>query len=296
MEQLKLLVIFASVLKHGSMNAAAPQLGMTASAVSQHIKKLEQHYQVKLLNRTTRKLTPTAEGKILWQYAQEITDLLEKTSHAMHHLQAEAVGEVKITLPNGYGQTHAIVQTLLTIRERYPAIRLTLIEDNQFDDLLNPTAADIALRAVPQPDNENLIARSLATWQTVICASPNYLAQYPINKPQDLLGADWLNFQDSVLLDTFAALGLPQVLPTHRIDCINNTGTARALAKAGLGLAILLLGDIDDELKSGQLVNVLPDIRLPTRTIYAVTVNRVQSAKVRAVLAVLAEIFGENLV
>lgn len=294
MEHLKLLVIFASVLKHGSMNAAAPHLGMTASAVSQHIKKLEQHYHVKLLNRTTRKLLPTAEGKILWQYAQELTDLLEKTDHVMHHQQVDAVGEVKITLPTGYGQTHAIQQMLLVMRERYPAIRLRLIEDNEFDDLFSLNAADIALRAVPQPDNEDLIARTLATWQTVICASPDYLVRRPINKPQDLLGADWLNFQDSVLLDTFEAMGLPQVLPTHRIDCLNNTGTARALAKAGLGLAILLSGDIAEALEAGYLVHVLPDAPLPTRTIYSVTVNRVQSAKVRAVLTVLAESFNKN--
>lgn len=65
MDQFKLIYIFAMILQHGSMNAAAPHLGMTASAISQAIRKLEAHFGVKLLNRTTRSLTPTAEGKQL---------------------------------------------------------------------------------------------------------------------------------------------------------------------------------------------------------------------------------------
>lgn len=74
MEQFKLIYIFATVLQYGSMNAAAPHLGMTASAISQAIRKLENHYSVKLLNRTTRSLTPTAEGRQLQQYARQLTD------------------------------------------------------------------------------------------------------------------------------------------------------------------------------------------------------------------------------
>ncbi len=70
----KLIYIFATVLQYGSMNAAAPHLGMTASAISQAIRKLENHYGVKLLNRTTRSLTPTAEGRQLQQYARQLTD------------------------------------------------------------------------------------------------------------------------------------------------------------------------------------------------------------------------------
>lgn len=140
-------------------------------------------------------------------------------------------------------------------------------------------------------DNNDLIARALATWQTVICASPAYVEQNPIEKPQDLLNADWLNFQDSVLLDTFSQLDLPHLLPKKRIDCRNHTGTAKALAKANLGLAVLLSGDVANDLVTGNLVTVLPNAKLPTRTLYAVTANRVQSAKVRAVLDVLKMVF-----
>lgn len=68
MEHAKPLLIFAAVLKHGSMNAAAPHLGITASAVSQHIHKLEKIYKIRLLNRSTRNLSPTEAGRKLWGY------------------------------------------------------------------------------------------------------------------------------------------------------------------------------------------------------------------------------------
>lgn len=74
MEQFKLIYIFATVLQYGSMNAAAPHLGMADSAISKAIRKLENHYSVKLLNRTTRSLTPMTEGWQLQQYARQLID------------------------------------------------------------------------------------------------------------------------------------------------------------------------------------------------------------------------------
>lgn len=294
MEQAKLLIIFATVLKHGSMNASASHLGMTASAISQHIKRLEELYQIKLLNRTTRKLIPTEAGKTLWQYAQQLTELLEQTDYAMQHLREDTVGEVKITLPTGYIQMPIMQRVIQRLRIDFPAIRLIFWESDQIVNLLDKNVADIAIRVVPQPDDENLIARPLATWQTLLCASPDYLRQSPIEKPQDLLSAHWLNFHNGVLLNTLNQLNLPTALPENRTDCTHNASTARDLARLGLGVTILMSGDIAEDLRSGRLVQLLPDYPLPTRTIYAVTVNRAQSAKIRAVLEVLTEEFKKG--
>ena len=292
MEHLKLIAIFNAVLKHGSMNAAAQHLNMTASAVSQHIQKLEKHYQIKLLNRTTRSLAPTEEGRILWQYAQQLADLSAQTEQAMQNLRAEPAGDVRITLPEGYAQTPAIRQTIASLREHYPAIRLILIEDNRLSDLHADHSPDIAIRAVPEPDDDRLIARPLAHWPTMICASPDYLSRHPIAATQDLPQAHWLNFQDSVLLDTLQQLGLSKVLPPSRTDCLNHSSTARELARAGLGLAVLLAGDVAPYIADGSLVQVLPQYPLPVRTIYAVTAYRGQSAKIRVVLETLSQCFA----
>lgn len=95
-----------------------------------------------------------------------------------------------------------------------------------------------------------------------------------------------------MLLDTLQQLGLPKVLPTSRTDCLNHSTTARELARAGLGLAVLLAGDVAPYIAGGSLVQVLPKYPLPVRTIYAVTAYRGQSAKIRVVLETLSQCFA----
>ena len=291
MEQAKLWVIFATVLKYGSMNAAAPHLRMTASAVSQHIRRLEEIYQIKLLNRTTRKLVPTEAGKALQQYAEQMMVLMNKAESEIQNLRAEPVGEVRITLPTAYTKMHVMQNAIAKVRSDFPKIRLVLLESDNVVDLLAENAPDIAIRVVPQADEADLIARPLARWQTVLCASPAYLAENPIEKTTDLLTAHWLNFHNGVLLSTLETLGLPKQLPENRTDCLNNASTAKDLALLGLGVTILTQGDISEELENGTLINVLPEKKLPERTIYAFTANRAQSAKIQAVLGVLKEAF-----
>ena len=294
MEQAKLLIIFATVLKYGSMNAAAPHLRMTASAVSQAIRKLEDFYQIKLLHRTTRKLTPTEAGNIIWKYAEQIDRTLQHAEEEIQALRTEPMGEVRLTMPTAYSQHPFIQRAVQALLERYPKIRLVLEESEKIIDLWTENAPDIAIRVVMQLDNENLIARPLATWQTMLCASPDYLAKYPIEKAQDLLDAHWLNYHSGILQKTLAQLGLPNDLPIDRTDFPNNANTARVFARLGAGVTILQEGDIADDLANGTLLRLLPQMPLPKRTIYATTANRTQSAKIQAVLSVLAEVFGQG--
>ena len=292
MEHFKQILIFRHVLKHGSMNAAARHLGMTASAVSQHIRKLESHYRVKLLNRTTRNLTPTEEGKVLWQCALQLANWEEETERAMNNLQAEPTGEVRISLPTGYSGTAALKSAVKQLNDRYPKIRLILSESNRLADVYSEDT-DIAIRAIIRPDTPDTVARPLAVWQTQICASPDYLRHHPIRQAHDLLDAHWLNHSEAVLMHTFKYMGLPETLPDRRTDCPDASLTARELAHAGMGLAVLLSGDAAPFIRNGSLTVVLPDITLPPRTIYAVTPHRAQSAKIKATLGVLKECFSQ---
>lgn len=291
MEQFKLIYIFATVLQYGSMNAAAPHLRMTASAVSQAIRKLDQHYGVKLLNRTTRSLTPTAEGVQLAQYARQLTDLHETVEREMGVLQVEPEGEVRISLPTGYSATKPMICAVQSLRQQFPKIRLILNESNCLVDLQQET--DIAIRAVMTPDDPESIVRPLAHWQTLICASPDYLATHPITSVNDLLNATWLNHNNAILQQLFKQFGLPKTLPIQRIDCPDSSFVAREYARAGMGLAILLSGDAAPFLADDSLCVVLPEHKLPERTIYAAMAHRTQSAKVRVVLDTLLRCFGE---
>ena len=98
MQDIKPLLVFAAVLEHGSMNAAAAALGMTPSAVSQHINRLETLHGIKLLNRSTRSLAPTDAGRALGEYCRRLAATLADTRTVIDNLKTEPVGELRISL------------------------------------------------------------------------------------------------------------------------------------------------------------------------------------------------------
>ena len=99
MDDLKPLLVFAAVLEHGSMNAAAQALAMTPSAVSQHIARLEHLHGVKLLHRSTRRVSPTEAGATLAQYCRRLSATLRDTRLALDNLKTDIAGEVRLAAP-----------------------------------------------------------------------------------------------------------------------------------------------------------------------------------------------------
>lgn len=292
MDKAKLLLIFTAVIRAGAMSRAAPALGMTASAISQHIRRLEALYGLKLLNRNTRRLELTEAGQVLWQQAERLSQLMQDTDAALADLRQLPQGDVRISLPTGFIATAAIRRLLTLCGERYPAIRLTLMAEDRLADLQH-NSADIAIRVGELSDSLDNVARRLATCRMHICAAPAYLAAHPLNNPADLYGAHWLNHSDAILLAALAALGLPPQLPENRTECPASAVSAYYLALAGMGLTLALSLDVAPLLADGGLCIVLPQHRLPEKSIYAVSANAAQSAKNRAVLGLLHEVFKE---
>ncbi len=116
MQDIKPLLVFAAVLEHGSMNAAAAALGMTPSAVSQHITRLESLHGVKLLNRSTRHLAPTDAGRALAVHCGRLRRTLADTQTALDNLKTEAAGEVHLAITSGIADTQ-MFQTALKCRK-----------------------------------------------------------------------------------------------------------------------------------------------------------------------------------
>lgn len=94
MEQIKSMLILSKILEHGSMSKVARELGISASAVSQHLKQLEQFYNLKLLNRTTRQISPTSAGKVIWDGARQILANLNDIDKKLEQLKTEIYGNV----------------------------------------------------------------------------------------------------------------------------------------------------------------------------------------------------------
>ncbi len=292
MQDLKPLLVFAAVLEQGSMNAAAQTLGMTPSAVSQHITRLEKLHGVKLLHRSTRRLTPTDAGQALAQYCQRLRHTLADTLQALDNLKTEAAGSLNIALPSGMALAPPFQAALRRLQQQYPEIRPQLYFSDTLADLKQGDI-DIALRggdhALDAPD---LVARQLAAWQWRICAAPAYLAAHaPITQPQTLAEHRWLHH---LPVRTTLRRGAESfVLDVPDSMLCSQLAAVSALTVAGLGLSMQLDGEVAELVAQGRLQTVLPEWTLPAVNIYAVTPYRVQSAKTEVALKILQQSFAE---
>lgn len=292
MDQIKQILLFNQVLSLGSMSAAAKALSITPSAISQQLTQLEKHYGIKLLNRSTRQIQATEAGKALWQHAIKIQQQLTQAEQQLAELKHGITGKVSISLPSVFLNSLAICRFIEQLQQKYPNIQLHLEADDQIIDLWEKEI-DIAIRAVePMPDSE-LIARYLATWQLMICASPSYLLKKPIKNVQDLLHQQWIITQNTVWQQAFKQTELANIANEQTLYCPLLLG-ARQLVLAGQGLTFMLSGEAKPFIDQGQLQQVKIDLPLPTYNIYALTLERQVPAKISAVLELLKDCFKEN--
>ena len=164
MQDIKPLLVFAAVLEHGSMNAAAAALGMTPSAVSQHINRLETLHGIKLLNRSTRSLAPTDAGRALGEYCRRLAATLSDTRTVIDNLKTEPVGELRISLTSSVIGSRAFQTAFSRLQTEFPKIRPVLNFSDTLDDLQH-NQTDIAIRGGDRAlDDPNLVARHLVTW------------------------------------------------------------------------------------------------------------------------------------
>lgn len=292
MDQLKRMAVFAEVVAAGSLTAAARHLGMTPSAVSQHLRQLERALGLALLHRSTRKLTLTEAGARYIEGCNAMVAAARAADQALQRHRDEPEGELRIAAPMGFGGL--LAQALAPLRS-HPKLTLRLLLDDTLVDLIEERV-DIALRAGKLPDS-SLVARKLGSMNAQLCAAPAYLAQrgWP-RVPQDLTAHDWLGGRPSS--------GGTETLMLHSHDgeqaTVQVTGRAQAsqvtalhaLCVAGWGISVVVSDDDRRALADGRLLPVLPQWQLPDMPVYAITPRRgEQPAKVRHALALLTAHF-----
>jgi len=282
MDEFKPLAWFAEVVRAGSFSGAARLLRVSPSAVSQQIRALERRHGVTLLHRSTRKLALTDAGARL---ASHCTDLIEAAQRARHQLalaQDALDGELRLTAPVGFARH--VAEALAPLLAEHPSLRLTVLVDDALVDLID-ARVDLALRGGRLPDSA-WVARRLCDFDFVICAAPAYLAGFgEVREPAQAATAQWIATPRD---DTPWPLllrgpgGQETRLSIAPRLVSNNQLTVQQLCAAGLGLALCVRADVDEWLRSGRLVTVLPDWVPPSAPIWAVTPQRDgQPAKVR---------------
>ena len=291
MQDIKPLLAFAAVLEHGSMNAAAAALDMTPSAVSQHISRLEALHGIKLLNRSTRSLSPTDAGRALGECCRRLTRILDDTRGTIDSLKTEPAGELRIALTSTIIDTQGFQTALRRLQTEYPKIRPILDFSDTLDDLQHKRA-DIALRGGDRAlDDPNLVARHLFTSPYRIYAAPDYLDRHPpITRPEQLHAHRWLHFQP-------VRMTLHKGAESHLLDIggsmpCSQLAACRRLTLKGFGLSLQLGAEVAEYEAQGRLKAVLPEWTLPPVGVYLVTPYRVQSAKTEVAVRIFSESFA----
>ena len=294
MDQLKRMAIFAEVVAAGSLSGAARQLGMTPSAVSQHLRQLEQALGLTLLQRSTRRLSLTEAGERYHVGCAAMVAAARSAEQALARLRDEPEGELRLAAPAGFG---SLLASALAPLRRYPQLRLQLLLDDTVIDLIE-ARVDIALRVGEQADS-TLVARQMGRLARQLCAAPTYLAErgWPA-QPQDLLQHDWLGSKPrhagQETLELQGPNGERQTLRLEGRVQASQVTALHALAVAGWGIGLGVSEDDRQALADGRLLPVLPGWRLDDLPVYAVTPRRgEQPAKVRHALELLALYFGQ---
>lgn len=248
---------FVKVVESGSMAAAARRLDCTRAQVSKQIAELERRFGVRLFDRSTRRLFLTPSGEIFHQHALRTLESVELTEVAVRNQGEAPSGLLRMSASVVFGRMW-VAPLLPRLTARYPELECELILTNDLVDLAEDRI-DLALRFCRTPP-EDVVARRIFTMETVICASPDYLArQGTPQAPRDLVDHQCFSFllADRRVWPLLDPLGNETAVPVHSRMQFNDAGCILDAALAGHGLAILPAYLCCRELADGKLVPVL---------------------------------------
>lgn len=276
------LAFFALLIRLGSLAATARELNLTPPAVSKRLSQLEQRLGVRLLNRTTRRISLTNEGEVYLANAQRILKEIEEMEHQISSGRAEPKGLLRVNAPLGFGRSY-IGPAISGFAKRHPEIEVQLqLTDRPIN--LPDDAIDVGIRFGDLPDSR-LIARKIAANRRLLCASPGYLRMFGIPE----LPSQLASHQCIVLRQNEAAFGTwklskgkhSESVKVHGALSTNDGEVALNWALEGHGILMRAEWDVAKYLRSGRLVEVLSDYQTPPADIYAVYLERLNlSAKV----------------
>jgi DNA-binding transcriptional LysR family regulator len=297
MDQLLAIRCFARVLEAGSFTRAADSLGMPKATVSKLVRDLEAHLGLRLLQRTTRRVSVTADGNAYYEQTARVVRDLEDIDDSFSGAHAKPRGKIRIDV-GGVPARTIIIPALPALFERYPDIQIDIGVGDRSADLIGDNI-DCVVRG-GHTTEQSYVARLLGTASWTTCATPDYLRKYgtPLH-PDDLLTGHRLIRYQSALTGRTLPAQFQQNGVRLEIDgpyaVSVNDGTARfAAGLAGLGVLQTFTHAVKPEIEKGTLVPILADwapARYPFHVVYPP--NRKLSNRVRVFIDWLAEIFSE---
>lgn len=284
-DRLEAMRAFCRIVELGSFTRAADSLGLAKTTVSGQVAALEVHLGVRLLHRTTRRVSPTTDGNAYYERSRTLLDDLDELETDVSQSLGLARGRVRVEMPSPVGR-FLIIPALPDFITRHPLIHLDVGCGERVVDLVQE-GIDCAIRGgtVGTPD---LVCKSIGQMRFTLCATPGYLARHPaVRHPRDLRALDFLAFvfpasgrQKTNVLQRGEERFVIDQEPTMRF---NSGGAYIAAAEAGLGFVAVPTVEARQPLAEGRLVAMLPQWSLesmPMNLVYPY--SRRLSARVRA--------------
>lgn len=283
---------FSAVVKAGSFIKAADTLGFSKAAVSRYVRDLEARLGVRLLHRTTRRLSLTEEGKVFYARCLELLSGVEEAEAEVSTRSGAARGLLRVNAPVTFGITH-LAPLWGGFHELHPQVRLDVTLSDRVVDLIEE-GYDLAIRIATLPAS-TLISKRLGGTRMALCASPSYLKAHGMPRhPDDLARHTVIAYSYWSTGDEWTFDG-PEGSVSVRVNpCMhtNSGDTCRAMALAHQGVILQPTFLVGDDLADGTLVELMPEFRSIELGIYAIYPTRKHVApKVRALIAFLAQRF-----
>ena len=286
--------VFAQVVEAKSFSGAADKLRISRSLASRHVSALERSLSVKLLHRSTRKLSLTEAGAVFYEHCARIVQEAELAEQSVTKTQSEPAGLVSVTAVPAFAVRH-VLPALAEFYQKYPKIRVRLSCSNRRLDL-GDEGFDLGIRVSFDPA-PNLVARKLAVNRSVICASPDYLERHGTpRRIEDLAKHDCVVFPPVTPKGVWTlrrdkrkySVRVTAAFETDDMDAV------RSGVLAGLGVGVLPTYIVGDALRQGRLVPLLRQFQvLPESGLYLVYLpNRSLPSRVRALIDFLTARFG----
>ena len=293
MDRLKQIELFVMIAKLGSLSQAAERLAMSNAAASRHLTALEESLGVRLVERTTRRLWVTEAGARYLVGARTMLGAYQQAGASVAEVAGAPSGLLRVTASLSFAVQH-LAPLMPAFRQRYPTLRVEVVVANRYPDFIE-AGIDVAIRTREHEATSGIAMRPLAETRRILCASPGYLARRgrPA-RPADLTGHEMMIY---TLANNPYELSLErgEERQTVRVNSTfdsNDGQVLRTAAIAGLGILILPMYIVFDDVVAGRLVPVMEDWELPSLTINIAYQSRTHlPAKVRVFIDFLVERF-----
>ena len=292
MSKLQEMSSFVAVIEAGSFVRAADAMGMSKAAVSRHVGELEQRLGVRLLQRTTRRLSLTDEGRTFFARAKDLLSALDEADSELTSRSAEPSGLIRVNAPLTFGVLH-LAPLWGPFAAANPKVALDITLSDRVVDLVDE-GYDLAIRITTMPSSM-LVSRKLASTRMVLCASPRYLKRHGKPKhPHELARHSVISYTYWSTGDEWRFTGPkgPVNVRTKSRIHTNNGDTCRRAALAHQGVILQPDFLIGEDLRNGDLIELMPAYRSIALDIHAVWPSRKHlPLKTRRLIDFLADAF-----